>query len=191
VFAAGRLLFIRENTLMAQPFDAGRGQLSDDPFPIAEGVSFTNSFNFAPVSASESGVLMYGSGGAIGYSQIVWYDRAGKLLSPVGAPGNFFAPSISPNEKMIAFARTAANSDIWLRDLARGTDIRFTSNASSNFVPFWSPQGDRIIFRSNRGGHAGDLYQKAANGSGRFADLDPQRQDGQPMVPGWPLHRLL
>ena len=168
VFAAGRLMFIRENTLVAQPFDAARGQLSGEAFPIAEGVSFTNSFNFAPVSVSERGVLLYGSGGATSDNQIVWYDRAGKLLGPVGAHGSFFAPSISPDEKMIAFARiTAGATDLWLRDLARGTDIRFTSNASLNFVPFWSPQGDRIIFRSNRGGHAGDLYQKAASGSGQ------------------------
>jgi hypothetical protein len=37
---AGHLLFIRDNTLMAQPFDAGSAQLSGDAFPIAEGVSF-------------------------------------------------------------------------------------------------------------------------------------------------------
>jgi Tol biopolymer transport system component len=50
--------------------------------------------------------------------------------------------------------------------LARNTDVRFTSDASLNFSPFWSPNADRIAFRSNRRRSPGDLYQKAASGSG-------------------------
>jgi eukaryotic-like serine/threonine-protein kinase len=167
-FAAGHLLFIRENTLMAQAFDAGSGQASGDAFPIAEGVSFASEPNFAPVTVSENGVLLYASGGFVGSNQIVWYDRAGKLLGPVGAPGNLFSPSISPDEKMVAFPRsvTGVKFDIWLRDLARGTDRRFTSDASTSLSPVWSPKGDRIVFTSNRGG-VFNLYQRAANGSGQ------------------------
>jgi hypothetical protein len=41
---AGHLLFVRDNTLMAQPFDAGSAQLSGDAFAIAEGVSFPSYF---------------------------------------------------------------------------------------------------------------------------------------------------
>ena len=38
---------------------------------------------------------------------------------------------------------------------------------SQNFDPVWSPNADRIAFRSNRRGRPGDLYQKAASGSGQ------------------------
>jgi Tol biopolymer transport system component/predicted Ser/Thr protein kinase len=165
-FAAGHLLFIRENTLMAQPFDAGSGQASGDALPIAEGVSFASEPYFAPVTVSENGVLLYASGGFVGSNQIVWYDRAGKLLGPVVAPGNLFSPSMSPDEKMVAFSRSSGRFDIWLRDLARGTDRRVTSDASVNQFPVWSPKGDRIAFTSNRGG-VFNLYQRAANGSGQ------------------------
>jgi hypothetical protein len=34
----GHILFVRENTLMAAPFDATSAQLSGDVFPVAEGV---------------------------------------------------------------------------------------------------------------------------------------------------------
>jgi dipeptidyl aminopeptidase/acylaminoacyl peptidase len=34
-------------------------------------------------------------------------------------------------------------------------------------MPFWSPKGDRIVFTSSRGGARGDLYQKAASGTGQ------------------------
>jgi serine/threonine protein kinase/Tol biopolymer transport system component len=184
----GHLLFIRDNTLMAQPFDAGTAQISGHVFPVAEDVALTTNLNYAPVTASENRVLLYQAGDAAGNRfQFVWYDRSGKLLGPVGAPGLVGGPAISPDEKTMAFARSvglvpgtfATGSDIWLRDLTRGTEIRFTSDVSRNSDPFWSPKGDRIVFESSRGGHAGDLYQKAASGSGQdellLATPNPKR----------------
>ena len=105
--ALGHLLFLRENNLMAQPFDA-EAQISGDVFPVAEGMTLANVNNFAPVSVSSNGVLLYwtgGSGGGGGTNQIVWYDRGGKLLETVGPPSNVFMPAISPDEKTIAFSR--------------------------------------------------------------------------------------
>ena len=169
----GQLLFLREGNLMAQPFDAGSLETSGDAFPVAEGVALANANNFAPVSVSDNGVLLYwtgGTGGNLGgNSQIVWYDRVGKLLETVGAPGSVLMPAISPNEKTIAFSRGpgTSNRDIWLRDLDRQNEQRLTTNASFNGIPSWSPKGDRIVFSSNRGGQTTDLYLRASNGSGQ------------------------
>jgi eukaryotic-like serine/threonine-protein kinase len=169
----GQMIFIRENTLMAQPFDSKSAQLSGDVFPVGEGVTFTNVSSFAPVSVSGNGVLLYwtgGGGGGGGTNQIVWYDRAGKLLETVVPPGRVIMPAISPDEKTIAFSRGDSgsnNRDIILRDLGRQNDRRLTTDASPNTTPFFSPHGDRIVFRSNRGGHLGDLYWRASNGSGQ------------------------
>jgi len=169
----GYLIFIRETTLMAQPFDTGNAQPSGDVFPLGEGMSFTSVNNFAPVSVSGNGVLLYwtgGTGGAGGTNQIAWYDRAGKLLETVVPPGTVLMPAISPDEKTIAFSRGdpgSSNRDINLRDLGRQNDRRLTTDASGNGTPVFSPQGDRIAFRSNRDGHLGDLYWRASNGSGQ------------------------
>ena len=174
---AGHILFVRENTLMAQPFDALSARTLGEALPVAESLTFTNVANFAPITVSENGILVYERGfGIVAPSgqatnapyQIVWFDRTGKQLGPVNAFGSVFAPSISPDEKMMAFTRNAADgtNDIWLRDLARGFNRRFTTDASRNFDPFWSPHSDRIAFRSDRHGSPGDLYKKAANGSG-------------------------
>jgi Tol biopolymer transport system component len=165
-FAAGRLLFVRENTLMAMPFDAKSGEASGDVVPIAEDVAVSNT-GYEPITAAENGVLLYQSGGTGGSNQIVWYDPAGKLLGPASAPGTVRTPSISPDEKMIAFTQgpTPPTSDIWLRDLARGTNTRFTFDALGNFEPFWSPKGDRIVFASSRGNKNQNLYQKPVSGS--------------------------
>jgi Tol biopolymer transport system component len=58
-------------------------------------------------------------------------------------------------------------SDLWLWDLARGAEQRFTTDPSFNRAPFWSPKGDLVLFSSSRGGALGDLYLKAASGSGQ------------------------
>jgi serine/threonine protein kinase len=171
----GHLLFVRENTLMAQPFDAATAQVSGDVFPVAEGVSATSNSSYLPATVSESGLLLYATGGANeGANQLGWYDRIGKSLGPVGAPGSVWDPALSPDGKSVVFRRVSATGyDLWVRDLSRGTETRFTSDPSLNITPFWSPQGDRIVFASNRKGGVFNLYQKAASGSGQDELLLP------------------
>jgi eukaryotic-like serine/threonine-protein kinase len=174
----GYILFVRENTLMALPFNAANAQVSGDVFPVAEGVSLTTNNTYVPATVSENGVLLYQAGGtaapAGGINQIGWYDRTGKSLGPVGTPGAVFDPAISPDEKAVVFRRvTSGGGDLWVRDLSRGTETRFTSDASFNVTPFWSPKGDRIAFASNRAGGVLNLYQKATSGSGQDEPLLP------------------
>jgi Tol biopolymer transport system component len=84
-------------------------------------------------------------------------------------------PAISPDEKSVAFSRASSGgADLWVRDLSRGAETRFTSHASTNTTPFWSPKGDWIVFNSNRTG-VFNLYQKAAVGSGQDEPLLPNR----------------
>ena len=61
-FAAGRLLLVGENTLVAKPFEAAMGQARGEALPVAEGL-FIAIMNYAPVTVSEAGVLLYQSGG--------------------------------------------------------------------------------------------------------------------------------
>jgi serine/threonine protein kinase/Tol biopolymer transport system component len=166
-FASGRLLFIRENTLMSQFFDPASGQTKGEVSHVAEGVSFTF-FSYAPVSVSENGVLLYESGGLAGGNQMAWYDRDGKLLGSIGgtATTRVWDPAISPDGKSVAFRRASAGSDLWLWDLTRGAEQRFTTDALFNSAPVWSPQSDRIVFSSDRSGPY-NLYQKATSGTGK------------------------
>jgi len=155
----GYILFVRRNNLMAQPFDAASGRTSGDVFPVAEGVSVSPN-DAAVISASETGLLLYGNRGERSGNQLSWFDRAGKILGTASVPGNVLTPAISPDERSIAFKR---DDDIWLRDVARGTDIRFTTRGPAA-APFWSPRGDRIAFEYALG--AANLYQKVVGGSG-------------------------
>ena len=55
--------------------------------------------------------------------------------------------------------------DIWLIDLERGTQSRFTFDPADDLNPTWSPDGNRIAFSSARKGQR-NIYVKAANGVG-------------------------
>ena len=86
--SAGYLLFIREGTLMAQPFDNRRLELKGQAVPVAEQVGGTaGTSGWASFSASANGVLAFQRGASD--RQLTWYDREGKVLGTVGEPGDY------------------------------------------------------------------------------------------------------
>jgi len=166
-YASGHLLFAREGTLMAQPFDEKSFQLTGDAFPVAEHLQFDFIITRAIFSVSENGVLAFQSGAARGDDRLVWFDRNGKQTGQLGEPGFYFQPQFSPDGQKLAvasFDTRAGSADIWLYELARNVPTRFTFDPASDVAPIWSPDGSTIIFSSNRKGPY-DIYQKASTGS--------------------------
>ena len=161
------LLFTRENTLWAQPFDISRMRLSGEPARVADGIAVMLANAVSGFSASENGVLVlaWDQTAALDMS---WYDRTGKLLSQV-AVGTFVGIDVSPDGKQVAAHRHDAASnggDVSINDLERGTESRFTFEPSAdNSSPIWSPDGKVIAFGAVRNGRWG-LYRKAANSTG-------------------------
>jgi eukaryotic-like serine/threonine-protein kinase len=163
----GYLLFQREGMLMAQAFDVGSLALTGAPFRVAEQVGYRRTNSEAYFSVSETGVLVYQSGGTA-KTQLVWIDRSGKQLGAPGPPGDYGFPALSPDEKRVAIGRDDPQTgafNVWLVDLARGIPSRFTFGLASDVYPVWSPDGSRIVFGSNRDG-AWSLYQKSSSGAG-------------------------
>jgi serine/threonine protein kinase/Tol biopolymer transport system component len=165
----GYLLYVRENTLMAQPFDAERLELTGEPFPVAREVAANQSNARGMFSVSPGGVLAFRSGSVIS-NQLSWFDRSGKRLEIISSqPARGFTPRLSPDEKRVAIDRTdpqtPGNSDIWLLDLARGSSTRFTFEAGDEGTPVWSPDGASVVFYSERNGSTA-IYRKPASGAG-------------------------
>jgi hypothetical protein len=179
VYASGYVLFVRERTLMAQPFDPSKIETTGDAVPIAEQVDYFAGSSLSHFSASRNGTLVFGSGVFGGNKkQLTWFERNGKSAGAVGMPGDFGGTSISPDGSTLATDRTeeTGGRDIWLHDLARGTDTRFTFGPGSNAFPVWSGDGSRIAFTAVQGGGV-NHFVKASNGVGpaEVLDKDPRR----------------
>jgi serine/threonine-protein kinase len=146
------LLFVRENNLVAQPLDTASGPPMGGLIPVAAGVAKTSNLDYAPVTASDTGLLLYQTGGNYRGNQFLWVDRTGKTLEAVGSPGRMNNPALSHDEKRLLFTSTMAGPiDTWVRDLARGTEQRLiTSPPFENAVARWSPGGDSVVFGSDR-----------------------------------------
>jgi eukaryotic-like serine/threonine-protein kinase len=161
---SGHLLFLRDGTLIAQPFDTKRLELTGEPITVAEQIGSYKEFGF--FSASTNGVVAFRIGG-IEASHLTWPDREGKVLGTVGEQGIYGIPAPSPDGKQAAVERRDPESgkwSIWLFDFARGTSARFTFGSASAQHPIWTPDGKRVIFASDPNGVL-DLYQKEANGA--------------------------
>ena len=171
VYAApGYLLFVRDNTLMAQAFDYKHLSLTGDVAPIAQGVLVNAPYGRAIFSVSDNGVLAYGGApNAAEPSRLRWLDRTGKQIGAVGDPGTYANPRLSPDGTKLAVAIadvSRAATDIWIYDLLHGGKTRLTFDSSLNFMPIWSPDGSQVVFSSNRRVGFPQLYRKVANGEG-------------------------
>ena len=171
----GHILFARQGTLMAQPFDAGKLETTGDAIPIAERLDYRLNFAYAFFAASRNGVLAYASGAAGDAQQIAWYDRSGKPLGTLGKPADLYTQRLSPNGKMVAMDRLdaqGANRDIWIHDLAFGTEQRLTFTGT-NVYPVWSPDSLRIAYAIPE---KGQVVVKAADGTGQEELLETSRR---------------
>jgi eukaryotic-like serine/threonine-protein kinase len=150
VYASGYVLFSREQTLMAQPFDPGARATTGDAFRLRERVS-TEGSRYTSVSVSQSGTLAYAPNAPPAQQSLIWFDRSGRTLGTLGEGGLSASPALSPDERRVALSQptgTPGNLDIWLIDIARNLRSRLTSDARDEASPVWSPDGTRIALGS-------------------------------------------
>jgi Tol biopolymer transport system component len=151
LYCSGNLLFLRENSLLAQPFDPSAGRFLGDPTPVAEGVEFDLSTWHGVFSVSEGNILAYQPGAFGASTRLIWYDRAGKVLGTLGGVENFAGDvRISPDGRRVAAAAGDPVSDVLIFDVASGVKTRLTFSPSFNVAAAWSFDGAQILFSSSR-----------------------------------------
>ena len=161
VTSAGRVLFVRQNRLLAQPLDPASLTLKGGAVMVAPSVGSAGTRAF--FAAAPGGTLVYTGGTDY---QLTWFDREGRRGEPVVEAVDSTYARLSPSGSQLAFDRVDGEGvDIWLTELARGVMTRLTVDRARDEFPIWSPDGDRILFRSNRNG-VFDLYERRVDGTG-------------------------
>jgi eukaryotic-like serine/threonine-protein kinase len=175
----GRLFFLRDNTLMAQPFNSGKLALIGEPEPIAENVGSRDNVGF--FSVSPSGVLAYLTASQAARFQLTWFDRDGKSLGVFGEPGpdQYPVPSPDGTRAMIIDSDLGVPGDLWALDFARGVRTRFTFRRTPVTPGIWSPDGSRIAFSAGNGFDT--IYEKASTSAVEEREL--LRKPGEFMLP--------
>ena len=139
----GHLLYVRRQTLVAQPFDARTLTVSGEPVRVAEQMSPVVSN--ATFAASSDGTVAFRSDVGANATP-VWISRAGAELGPVGAEVNRPEyPRLSPDGKRLALV---VAGDIWVYDLQGRPPMRVTLNEGA-FSPLWTPDGKSFVYESN------------------------------------------
>jgi serine/threonine-protein kinase len=162
----GHLVYSREGTLLAVPFDVDRLEVTGPPAPVLEGVARETTSGAVHFALSRDGTLMYVPAGApSSESTMVWVDREGRAETIMRTPAQYLSPRLSPDGTKLTMGvgPGLGDGDVWIHDLRRGKSTRLTFD-SDYVAPIWTPDGKRVVFGVTRGGSEG-LAWKAADGS--------------------------
>jgi Tol biopolymer transport system component len=167
--SSDHLLFQRDGTIYAQPFEAGEGTLTGDVRPIVRGVAY-NAGNGRAAFSIGGATLVYRPGLAnSGEPEMRWYDLDGKVLATItsGLEGLLRNHDVSSDGTRVVVQQneTGGSVDIYVIDAVRNVPTRVTSDPAADTFPIWSVDDRYVYFASARDGRQG-LYRRAADGSG-------------------------
>ncbi len=170
-FVNGHILFAREETLMAQPFDAAALKLTGEAFPLAEGLTFTGNVGNTAFTTASNGTLLYlAGGGGAQEREIAWLDRSGRRAKTLVKQKGLLGPTLSPDERRVAYidGKVSDEGDVWLHDIAQGTSQRFTFGPYAALWPEWSSDSASVVFSALPNY---ELFQKSIRTSAKEESL--------------------
>ena len=143
--ASGHLVFVRDNLLLAAPFDADRLTLVGSTSQAIEKLP-AQLQGIPAVDVSASGTLVYAPTTAV--SRLVSVTRQGAEQPINEVARNYATPRLSPDGTRLLVQA----GDLWVQDLARSDFTRVTSRDTVfNAFPIWLSDGRRVIYRSSSG----------------------------------------
>jgi len=179
IYASGYLLYVRDNALVARPFNPSSGRFKGEAVVLNDDVQVDAVVWRGTFTASENGTLVYQPGSAGASLHLAWFDRSGKQAGTVSVPDDYRQIELSPDCRKVAVSMGEPLAALWVYDLTRNTRTRLTFGNENYSHPVWSPDGSQIAYTEG-GGAANDAGQKilskASNGTGQeklLLSLDP------------------
>jgi eukaryotic-like serine/threonine-protein kinase len=163
----GYVLFTREQTLFAQPFDAKRLELTGTPTQLTDDVVYREILDTSAFDAAAGTLIYRREPLQHDTAPLTWRDGAGNAGELTGAPTRVSMPvvdfELSRDGTKVAFA-DGIPPDVWTLDLERGARTRLTSAPEVDHNPVWSPDGTSVAFDSHREGRR-QIFAKRADGA--------------------------
>lgn len=174
VLASGMVVFSAKGRLLAQRFDPAKLEPLDEPVVLAEGIQMFRNIT-AEVAVTED-VLVYRQGRDV--ERMIWVDRDGRELEPLGEPGDYKNFRLSPAQDRLAVTifEQLDQADLWIFDLDRGVPTRFSSSPGPKWYPVWVDDG--LVYSAKTSGppllwlhREGESVAKLLPSSRRFASF--------------------
>jgi Tol biopolymer transport system component len=173
----GKLLYVREGTLVAQEFDDRTLALSGEPVPLVTHLEADGATHM-PFSVSRAGVVLY-KAAERGTSRLTSMTRSGTRIRDLdfGTEERYNRMALSRDGGKLTVERpdpAKEVADIWVIDVQRGQAGPLTSGVDTD-GSVWSPDGGQILYGRAEAYALYDLYA---------LDVDGGRQ--QLVVPAGP-----
>jgi Tol biopolymer transport system component len=165
--AVRHLFFVREGTLMAQPFDESRLKVAGDAFAVADGVAFSSRFGTASFSVATDGTIVYSS--PSGSNRVTWVDASGKKLGNAGSLAPIVRGSwaIFPGGDRVIVSvmnQKEGTPALWVQGVTRDTATRVTFSVAAEVSPLITPDGTQVLFGADPAGGT-HIYASPVDGS--------------------------
>ena len=175
VLPTGHLVYSREATLFAVPFDEERRAVTGPAVPVQQDIlQAVGGFSGASQTTwSSAGTFAFIPDDMAGANrELSWMNRRG-TLQPADLPARPHWPSgpslsVSPDGKRVAMRLLGTSrslSDIWIWEIGRNTVTRLTFDGTAT-DPVWTPDGARVCYES-----ADTLWCQPFDGSGSAQSL--------------------
>jgi len=171
-YAQSNLLYVRDSTLLAQPFDLKTLTLSGSPHPVVDSVVLDLGVWHSTFTASlVSNTLIFQTGAAMAQSRLEWVDREGKHLSFVDEKGVYLGPRLSKDGQHFLVTAGDPTHDVWLYNSSGPQKTRLTFDGFIAGEPTWSPDGSRFTVTLGMPNSMFRVVTRSSSGSGESTTL--------------------
>jgi Tol biopolymer transport system component len=169
MYSNGYLLYLREGTLVAQPFDTDKLETTGEAITVAEGVpTFPQPSRGAGFTVSRNGYMAYIVGGGSASTKLVWKDRKGNVLSTIQTfSGLLTETRLSPDGARVAVTIRDRNGtgSLYIVDTAKGNPSKLTFDRQFKWAPVWSPDAKTLYHASAAAPGKTEIFRTSSNGA--------------------------
>jgi len=161
------LAYAAAGALWAVRFDLDRLAVLGGPVEVLSNAP-VGSFGFAAhFDVSLDGMLVYPRDAASDGDPrvLVWIDRDGRETPLAAPPASYGHPRLSPMDGRRLAVQVSGDLFVWQIDQPWASASRLTFYPGIDWFPVWTPNGQRIIFGSWRGGGLSNLYVQKLDGT--------------------------